>query len=534
VSLLRNNAIVAAGTAASRATGLWRVSVLGIVLGQSSLTDAYNVANATPNIVYELLLGGVLSASLVPLFTRLHEDSDREGTKAVVAATTLALGVLTAFAVVAAPLIFRAYSVLADDADFNVADYRSVGTALSRIFLVQIFFYGLNAVGSALLQARRRFFAAAWSPVLANLVIIAALYLVPRTTDGRTPLLSDALTNGGLRWTLGLGATIGIATMALALLPAIAHAGAPLSLRVDLKNPAIASLRKVSGWAFGYVAANQVSILVIQNLLISVGEGAQDAYTKAFTWFVLPHGLLAVTLATTFSPEMTSAIRQRNRPLLLQQASLGIRLTALFTIPAGFGLFTLRRPIIGAAFEHGAFDSGAAANTSRALAGFALGLGCFSVYLFVLRVFYAHQDSRTPFVINVGENLLNIVLGVLLVGRFGVLGLGAAFALAYALSAIWALSVLHSKLPSFPWRPVVGSLWRIVLASVVMAEVVWWVARQVGGNSGGASFVRVAIGTMVGGAVFVGMLTLLRSPEIDELRTRLRRLGPAPSGDEAG
>jgi putative peptidoglycan lipid II flippase len=185
-------------------------------------------------------------------------------------------------------------------------------------------------------------------------------------------------------------------------------------------------------------------------------------------------------------------------------------------------LFVLRRAIVGAAFQHGKFTAANSLNTSRALAGFALGLVGFSVYLFVLRVFYAHQDARTPFVINVGENLLNVVLALLFVGRWGLLGLGVSFGLAYLIAAIWSLQVLRYKLPAFPMQQVVGSLWRMALASVVMAEVVWMVSRLVGSNSGQGAVVRVVVSTIVGAAVYVGMLLALHSPELDDVRSRLR------------
>ena len=95
-SLLRSNITVAAGTAASRVTGLIRVAALGVVLGQGALADAYNQANSTPNLVYELMLGGVLSATLVPLFTRLADDGDSEGAAAVASVATVFLVALTA------------------------------------------------------------------------------------------------------------------------------------------------------------------------------------------------------------------------------------------------------------------------------------------------------------------------------------------------------------------------------------------------------------------------------------------------------
>jgi putative peptidoglycan lipid II flippase len=194
----------------------------------------------------------------------------------------------------------------------------------------------------------------------------------------------------------------------------------------------------------------------------------------------------------------------------------------LVTLPAGFGLFVLRRSIVGAAFQHGKFTSANALNTSRALAGFALGLVGFSVYLFVLRVFYAHQDARTPFVINIGENLLNIVLAVLLVHRWGLLGLGLSFGLAYLIAALWSLQILHYKLPAFPLHTVFASLWRMGLSALVMTEVVWAVARVIGANSGSGAVVRVVVSTIVGTAAYAAMLIVLGSPELDDVRSRLR------------
>ena len=193
------------------------------------------------------------------------------------------------------------------------------------------------------------------------------------------------------------------------------------------------------------------------------------------------------------------------------------------TMPAGFGLFVLRRPIVGAAFEHGNVSAADALATSRALGGFALGLVGFSVYLFVLRVFYAHHDARTPFVINLVENAINIALALVLVDRFGLLGLGVSFAAAYLLSALWAMQVLSYKVPGFPLRPLLGALYRFVLASAVMAEGVWGVARTVGANSGAGAVLRLAAGTVTGVAVYIGVLAVLRAPELDELRHRFSR-----------
>ena len=518
-NLLRSNLVVALGTALSRVTGLLRVAVFAIVIGQTALADAYNGANNSPNAIYELLLGGVLSASLVPMFTRHFEDDDEDATSAVLSVAVLVLTALTAIAVVCAPLVFHLFSFdVADGVDAD--EYRQVGTLLARIFLIQVFFYGISALANALLQARRRFFAASWAPVLSNLVIIASLLLVPGTVGGCEPELIEVLTNDRLRWTLGLGATVGIAVMALAVIPALTRANVPLHFNPQFGHPAVRQLVKLSGWTFGYVVANQISIIVVQNLA-QPGSGDLDAYMKAYIFFVLPHGLLAMSIVTTFTPEMSRAVARKDREAFLDRTSMGIRLVALATFPAAAAMFVLRRPLIGMSLEHGNFDPADTLDTSRALAGFALGLVGFSVYLFVLRAFYAHTDARTPFVINVVENVINIVLAIVLAGRFGVLGLGAAFAIAYTVSSLWALQVLSYKVPGLQLRPILSSLLRMALAAAVMMEVMWVVARAVGGDAGLAALVRVSAAGVAGIVTYLVLLTLLGVHELTQLRERV-------------
>ncbi|HRE02033.1 MAG TPA: murein biosynthesis integral membrane protein MurJ [Ilumatobacteraceae bacterium] len=517
--MLRNNIVVAIGTALSRVTGMLRVAVLGLVIGPRAVADAYNAANSSPNTIYELLLGGALSDSLVPLFSKLDEDKDDEGTVAVVSTALVAMIALTVVAVVAAPWIFHLYSLNPSD-NVDAEQFRRVGTLLARIFLIQIFFYGLTSLGTSMLNARRRFFAAAWSPVLSNLIIIASLLMIPHLYDGDVTLAA-VLEHRSLQLALGLGATLGIAAMALSLYPALRRSGAPLWFSTDFRHPAVKKLLQLSGWTLGYAAANQVAVVVIQNLALNQGEGRQDLYIKAFTFFVLPHGLLAVSIATTFEPEMARSVAARNKPAFIDRTSLGVRMVALLTIPAGFGLFVLRRPIIGVALQHGKFTAADALEASRALAGLALGLVGFSVYLFTLRAFYSHQDARTPFVINIFENLINIVLAIVLVPRYGILGLGLALAIAYLVSAAWALLVLSYKVSGFELRTVYRGLWPMAVAGLVMAEAVWFVTRHVGANSGLDGIVRVGVGAVVGIGVYVAMLVVLGVPELATLRERL-------------
>ncbi|MGA9277813.1 murein biosynthesis integral membrane protein MurJ [Ilumatobacter sp.] len=521
--LLKSNLVVATGTALSRLTGLVRFAVLAAVLGGTAVSDAYFLANETPNIVYELLVGGVLSATLIPLFTSFDEHDDDDARSAVVSMAIALIAITTLVAVVAAPLIFRVFSQRVDT-DVDPELFRSVGTTLARIFLIQILFYGLTGLANAFLNSRRRFFAAAWSPILPNVIIIATLLSLPDLGPGGYTL-TDVLDDTRIRLTLGLGATLGIGAMALVLVPAAWRAGLRVKFVWKPRHPAVKKLMSLSFWTLGFVAANVVALTVVRNLT-EPGSAGATAYLLAFTFFMLPHGLVGVSIATTFQPEMARAVAKRSKPDFIASASLGIRMTALLTIPAGVGLFVLRRPLIGIALEYKNFNADDALEASRALAGLALGLGAFSIYLFVLRAFYAHQDTKTAFKVNVVENALNIVLAFALVGTYGVLGLGASFAIAYVLSALWVLQILSYKVPGFEMRSVLAALGRMLVAAALMGEAVWFVARLLGANSGGGAAVRLIAGTIVGVIVYAGLLVAMGAPELDALRHRLpgRRL----------
>lgn len=516
-ALLRSNVVVALGTALSRISGLVRVMVFLYIIGRGALADAYIAGNETPNVVYELLLGGVLSATLVPLFTSFLVDDDEDAQNVVITVTLSALVVVTTIAVVAAPWIFGLYTLNVEGVDPDVL--QRVGTMLTRIFLLQIFFYGATGLANATLNARRRFFAAAWSPVLANLVVIVTLLTLPR----RTWSIDDVLVDDRLRWTLSLGTTAGIAAMAIVLVPAVHRAGVRYRPHFDLHHPAIRRLLTMSLWTLGYVVSNQIVIIVVRNLSVP-GTGGLTAYFNAFTFFVLPHGLLAMSIATTFVPEMARAVGRRDRAAFISTSSLGVRVIAMLTVPAGVVLFVLRQPLIGLFFQHGEFTAVDTLVTSRALAGFALGLTAFSVYLFVLRGFYAHQDTRTPFVINAGQCALNIAFALLLYRRWGVLGLGAAFALSYVLAALWALRILSYKVRHFPFRGVVESIARMAVAGALAAEATWWVARRVGANAGVDAVGRLLAGTLTALVVYAAVLFVLGAPELRALQRLARRV----------
>ena len=440
-SLFASNLGVAGGTLASRVTGLARLIVFAAVIGQTALADAFDVGNNAPNVIYELLLGGTLTAVLVPLFVAQRERGDRAGTAAVFGTGLVALAAVTVLAVAVAPAIFRLYALSPSG---DAATFHDVGTALTRIFLLQIFFYGLNALASGVLNANGNFLAAAWAPVASNLVAIAALLGVRKDSSIPDISLEAAASGTRLFWWFSLGPTLGIAAMAVIVMAVAIRAGVLPRPAFAPHHAAVRELFRVSVWAIGYIAANQIALIVVKNLA-DPGSGRLDAYAKAMTIFQLPHGLLAVTIVTTTAPLLARAVAQRNHGEFTQRFVSGARMTMALMIVPSLALSLFAEPIVRVLLGWGAFSDDAVTTTARALSGLSIGLVGFSLYLFALRGFYSHSDTRTPFFINVGQNSLNVVLAIPLANRFDVLGLGLAFAISYLVFAVVAVEAMSRR-----------------------------------------------------------------------------------------
>jgi len=512
-SLVRSSAVVAVGTALSRITGFVRIAAIAYALGASTLAGTYSYANEAPNIVYELLLGGVLTATLVPLFVKHFETRDDDASSAVFTVAMLALAAVTVIGVVAAPWIVDLYTLNVHGS--NVAAQQQLATDLLRLFMPQMLFYGLVTLATAMLNARRRFLAAAFAPVLNNVVVIAVFLALPRIADGSLTVRS-VIDDEGLILLIGLGTTAGVMVMALALLPPLARLHAHLRFLPAWRHPAVLTMLRLSGWTVGYVIANQIALLVV-TVLANGTDGGPFIYISAYAFFQLPHGLFAVSLMTTFTPEMASAAARRDRRGLRDQLSRGLRLASVVIVPAAALYIGLARPIIVALLQRGAFSGGAASVVADTLVAFAVGLLPFSLYLFAMRAFYARHDTFTPFWINCIENAVNIGLAFPLYAWLGIPGLALAFSLAYFVAALLTLFVLHLQLGGLANRRLGITLVKVVVAGAAVAGVSWAVGELIGWDTTAAAFASAIVGAVVGGAVYLGGLALLHVDELSSL-----------------
>ena len=287
---------MAAGTTISRATGVLRVLVLVYVLGISPLADAYNLANTIPNMVYDVVLGGVLGATFIPVFIqRLTSTTEREAWRSISAICTLAvviLAVTTATFMVLAPFLIDAFTSLEHvrrvGSAQHLATQRHVATVLLRWFIPQVFLYGLLSIGGALLNVRRRFGAPMWVPIANNVVCIAVLLVFAAVVP--TPTLHSVSMSPGQLALLGAGTTAGVAVQFLLLIPSLVKAKVGrLRWRWDLKDPAVRTVARLGSWTFGFVVINQAALFFVIALAFSVGgSGPVSSYTYAYAFWQMP------------------------------------------------------------------------------------------------------------------------------------------------------------------------------------------------------------------------------------------------------
>jgi putative peptidoglycan lipid II flippase len=522
---------MAVGTVASRITGFLRTAVLASALGVTGVGLAYNVANTAPNIVYELLLGGVLTAVVVPLLVRAAQD-DADGGQAyaqrLLTLVVLALGAAAVLLVLAAPLVVDLYL----DDDVPRAE-RDLAVLFARFFLPQVLFYGAGAVLGAILNTRGRFAAPMWAPVLNNVVVITTglLFLWLTTSDGTAAGLST-----GATVLLGVGTTLGVVAQTVALVPVLRRAGFRFRPRLDLRWSGLGRAARLAQWTLLYVVANQVAYLVVVRLATAAFEETPSrsyaSYVYAFLLWQLPHAVVAVSVITGLLPRMSRAAAAGRTDDLRSSLNRGLRLTSALLVPAAAVFVVLGRDVAVVVFGRGNVSPEEARYIGTLLAVFALGLVPFSTYQLQLRAFYAMQDTRTPFLVNLWVNaslvVVDVVLFLVLPPEHRVLGLAAGHATSFAVGLAVCSRVLSRRIGGLDGGVVVRTVVRCLVAVVPAGLAAWPAAAVVRDAAGGGTpgaLAALAVGGAVLGGGYLLLAARLRVPEVAEAAAPvLRRL----------
>jgi len=517
---------IAGGTLASRASGLIRVLVLAWVLGFTPLADAYNLANTVPNMLYDLVLGGILSATFIPVFVeRLALDGERRAWRSissVVTAATIALVIASVLTFLLAPEIIRAFTVLGGRtpgrSSAQLALEQSVATSLLRWFSPQILFYGLIGIGSALLNVRHRFSAPAWAPIANNVVCIIVLVWFHAVDP--VPTLTGVAGTSTLAW-LGIGTTIGVAVQALMLLPSMSRADLwRLTPRLDLKDPALRAIARLGSWTFGVVLANQASLYVVLALAFGIGgSGPVSAYTYGWSFMQMPYAVVVVSVLNALTPRLAALATNRDHREFAKRLGLGMRQSLVIIIPVAAMLVVLAQPIVAVLLNHG--NAQYSLKSGTVLAVLAAGLPGFTAFQVAIRGLQSMQHASDTFWLYLFQNGSTIALA-LLIGRHSLGGLCASVAISYLVAAVLAIATLS-------WRGV--SLWgeiaRPAVTRALVDAIIAAIAAALAYNvrawpSGAGLLLRLALAITVGLLVYGGLQVL------GHRREQSRRRRPAP------
>lgn len=529
---------MAIGTIASRASGFLRTVAIAAAIGTGPVGDAYNVANTTPNILYDLLLGGILTSVVVPVMVRAAKEDPDGGdsfASSLLTLMILGLGVATLIGMVAAPWITDAYL------DANPAE-QALATDLLRWFLPQIVFYGIGATIGAILNVRRSFAAPMFAPILNNVLVIATcvtfIYFVsgprPPGVNGPKQITDTQIT------VLAGGTTLGVVAMTLALLPALRKVGFRYRPRLDLRHPELRSAARLAAWTLLFVVVSQAGYLVIVNL--STASTAYTIYTYGYQIFQLPYAIIGVSVITALLPRMSGHAAQDRRDLVRADISTATRVAATAIVPAALFLLALGRPIAVTVFHHGAVSYGDAIAIGDTLSAFALALVPFSLFQVQLRAFYAYQDSRTPALVNMGVVAVNVlgalILTVAVPEKHRAPALALAFATAYLVGLAAATTLLRRRLGGIDGNRTARVITQVAVAAglgAVLASLVARGIRGVIGDGWAPSGLAVVVACTLGGALFLAAAVRMNIHEVNALLAVVRsRLRPRRSGGRSG
>jgi putative peptidoglycan lipid II flippase len=508
----RDTAIMAVGTTLSRATGVVRTFALAYALGSLALADAYNLANTIPNIVNDIVLGGIVSATFIPVFVERFstrpEDEAWDAISAVTSVTLLVLAAATVLFFALTPLVIVATTALNHSA--HATQTRHVATDLLLLFVPQLACYGFVSLGTALLNARRRFAAPMFAPIANNVILIVVLLVFGTLVRQRS--VSAVADHRGQLLLLGLGTTLGVVAQAGLMIPSLRRAGLRLRWRPDFHHEAVRKILRLSGWTFGFVLANQLALLVVLSMSEKVGPGAVSAYTYAYTFFQLPYGIVAVSIMAATAPELATHWATGDTGAFRRRMAVGLRAMLAVIIPAAAGLLVLARPLVALLLGHGASSTVDTVPTASSLSMLALGLPGFCAFLYATRVLQSIQDLRSVFWLYVLENGINIVFAVSLAGPLGVRGIALSISIAYTIASLVALARVRSRVHGLGAQWLTRPLMHVLLACVALVAGAALGSNITASQTGLGLLARVALGVVAGALAYVlaaGVLALL-------------------------
>jgi putative peptidoglycan lipid II flippase len=509
--------IIAIGNIASRVLGLVREQIIAYFFGASGLVSAFGIAAIVPKMIYEMLIGGMLSAALVPVFSQVEELDGRAALWALFSRVA-SLAALVLAAIVLLLEVFAPQVAWLLGGGFEPELQAALATML-RIIAPAILFFGLSGVATGLLYTLKRFTYPAFGAAVFNLGVIIAV-----------PLLSGRLD----AFSLAIGVVLGSILQLLIQLPDLRDVR--FRFRIDFSDPALRRiLRLYLPIALGLLISN-VQVAIDRRLASSTGASSIAWMDRATTLIQMPHGLVAVAVSLAVLPTLSRLSAQRDWAGFRETLGMGLRLVLVLVVPATLGLLVLAQPIVALLFQHGKFTAQDTFWTAWALRYYLAGLIFAAIDWPLNYAFYARQDTITPALVGVLSVGVYLAVALTLIGPLGFLGLVLADSAKHFCHATVMLILTQRQVGGLTGQRLGLTLGKSLLASGVMvglmALALGGVVRLVGAgglvNTGklGASLITVVVVGTIGFVVYLGLINLLRVEEAQLIRRLVRqRLG---------
>ena len=522
--LFHASSIMALGTIFSRITGFIRSVLAVAVLGTALLADTYNVANTLPYILYNLLVGGALTAIFVPQLIRSFDDDDGGHAFASRLVTTISaiLLLLVAIGVFFAPTLVRIYAPEFSTQGFET-EFR-LAVAFTRYCLPQIFFLGLFTMLGQVANSRGSFAPLMWAPIANNLVVIVIFSLVLISA----PDLALGSISSTQTQVLGWGTTLGVVIQALILIPVVKRTG--ISLRFKFGWQGLGKSFSLAGWTLVYVLISQLGYLVTVNVSTSAAvrssqEGLSTGvgytpFSNAYLVMMLPYSIITISIITALLPHLSKLAIEKKPTEVRDQLIRAIKMVGVVTVPSSVA-FLLFGPIITKVLFVG-IDYKDSTYIGYVLSALGIGLVTFSINLILIRGFNAFEDTRTQILSILLINLISVALSYLflniLKSEWITIGLGFAFSVSYIIGLFLTLALLTRHTGKISIHDFFGQHFKLYLASFLAMAPIFLLSQYFGWvDSDSTPIIRLAELALVLIATPIAYFFIARRMKVDEI-----------------
>jgi len=462
----RSTLIMAVATTLSRITGFVRAWALAIALGTSVASSAYQVANNVPNMIFELIAGGILSSLFIPTFMKIRKERGDEAAWRfagnLMTLVALALGIIALLGILfPRPIMWTQYFLA--DAGYS-QQLLDLASFFFRFFAIQAVFYGVGMIIQALLNAQRKYLWASLGPVFNNLIVISFLLAAHFFLSFDETMFT----------VIAVGTSLGVLVMFIVMMPSLRTTGFRLYLGINLRDPDLKAMLKLALPMIFYVICNLIAVSVRNAAAATTGTDSQAVILFASIWQSLPYGIIAVSVATALFTELSKAATDRNMEEFKTSLVSGLRTTTLLMLPASALLFGLAQPLI-TFYRFGRMGAGDIYPIVAVLQVWAISLVFFAGMMYLLRAFYSLRDTWTPAIANFFLTIIQIAGYLFLTGSiighevFGVVGIPIADGIFFVLLFTALLLLLRRKIGSFDIRSFVSVFIKMALVAVIIA-----------------------------------------------------------------